>query len=113
MSRVCELMGTGRLVGNNVSKSNRKTRRTFLPNLIEKQLVSNILKKTFNLKITTRTARTIAKHGSLDDFLINVKKANLTEFAVNLKQRILKISPEALKQMLELRAPKEKAIKSS
>ena len=33
MSRVCELTGKGRQVGNNVSHANNKTKRTFLPNL--------------------------------------------------------------------------------
>lgn len=33
MSRVCQVTGKGVLSGNNVSHSNRKTRRRFLPNL--------------------------------------------------------------------------------
>ncbi len=30
MSRICELTGKGRQVGNNVSHANNKTKRTFL-----------------------------------------------------------------------------------
>ena len=33
MSRVCELTGKGRQVGNNVSHANNKTKRVFKPNL--------------------------------------------------------------------------------
>ncbi len=33
MSRVCQVTGKAVLAGNNVSHSNRKTRRRFLPNL--------------------------------------------------------------------------------
>ncbi|MEO5578996.1 MAG: 50S ribosomal protein L28, partial [Sphingomicrobium sp.] len=32
MSRVCELTGKTRQVGNNVSHANNKTKKTFLPN---------------------------------------------------------------------------------
>ncbi len=33
MSRVCSICGKGRTAGNNVSHSNRKTKRTFAPNV--------------------------------------------------------------------------------
>ena len=33
MSRVCEICGKGQTSGNNVSHSNRKTRRTFAANV--------------------------------------------------------------------------------
>jgi large subunit ribosomal protein L28 len=40
MSRICELTGKGRQVGNNVSHANNKTKRTFLPNLQNVTLIS-------------------------------------------------------------------------
>ena len=43
MSRVCELTGKGRQVGNNVSHANNKTKRTFLPNLQNVTLMSESL----------------------------------------------------------------------
>ena len=43
MSRICELTGKGRLVGNNVSHANNKTKRTFLPNLQNVTLISDAL----------------------------------------------------------------------
>ena len=33
MSKVCALCGKGKVSGNNVSHSNRKTKRTFKPNV--------------------------------------------------------------------------------
>ena len=43
MSRICELTGKGRQVGNNVSHANNKTKRTFLPNLQNVTLISDSL----------------------------------------------------------------------
>jgi large subunit ribosomal protein L28 len=40
MSRICELTGKGRQVGNNVSHANNKTKRRFLPNLQNVTLIS-------------------------------------------------------------------------
>ena len=37
MSRVCQLTGKSVMVGNNVSHSNRKTKRRFYTNLITKK----------------------------------------------------------------------------
>jgi large subunit ribosomal protein L28 len=37
MSRVCQLTGKRPIAGNNVSHSNRRTKRRFLPNLIKKR----------------------------------------------------------------------------
>ena len=45
MSRVCELTGKGRQVGNNVSHANNKTKRTFLPNLQNVTLMSECARK--------------------------------------------------------------------
>lgn len=35
MSRVCEVCGKGTMYGNNVSHAKNRTRRTWLPNLIQ------------------------------------------------------------------------------
>jgi large subunit ribosomal protein L28 len=103
MSRSCDLMNTGRSVGNNVSKSNRKTRRTFLPNLMVKSYESEVLRKVFNLKITTRTNKTVLKYGSFDNFLINVKNGNLTDFAVKLKKSLISARPDLIVKSKEVK----------
>lgn len=40
MSKVCDICGKGSLAGNNVSHSNRKTRKVAKANLQEKRVVS-------------------------------------------------------------------------
>ena len=51
MSRVCELTGKGRQVGNNVSHANNKTKRTFLPNLQNVTLISDALGQSVKLRV--------------------------------------------------------------
>ncbi|MBI2251346.1 MAG: 50S ribosomal protein L28 [Armatimonadetes bacterium] len=56
MSKVCELCGKGPLIGNQVSHSNRKTKKRWLPNLQKAALTLKGITKT--LKICTRCLRT-------------------------------------------------------
>jgi len=63
MSRVCQLTGKSVMVGNNVSHSNRKTKRKFLPNLITKKFYVAEDDMNITLKISTSALRTINKKG--------------------------------------------------
>jgi large subunit ribosomal protein L28 len=63
MSRVCQLTGKSVMVGNNVSHSNRKTKRKFLPNLISKTFFLVEENQYITLKISTSALRTINKKG--------------------------------------------------
>jgi large subunit ribosomal protein L28 len=63
MSRVCQLTGKSVMVGNNVSHSNRKTKRKFLPNLISKRFFLVEEGQYITLKISTSALRTINKKG--------------------------------------------------
>lgn len=47
--------------GNNVPFSKQKTRRTWLPNIQNKGLYSDLLGRETNVKLTTRALRTIKK----------------------------------------------------
>lgn len=51
------------MVGNNVSHSNKKTKRTFLPNLQNKKFYIPELGKYVTLKVSTSAIRTINKKG--------------------------------------------------
>lgn len=51
------------MVGNNVSHSNRKTKRRFLPNLIVKRFYLPTEDRWISLKISTNALRTINKLG--------------------------------------------------
>ncbi len=69
MSRVCDLTGKRRLVGNKVSHSNIKTKMTQKPNLKMKTVFDPETGKTIRLKLSTRAIRTLDKVGSLSKFL--------------------------------------------
>jgi large subunit ribosomal protein L28 len=51
------------MVGNNVSHSNRKTKRKFYPNLITKKFFLPEEERFVTLKISTSALRTINKKG--------------------------------------------------
>ena len=51
------------MTGNNVSKSNRKTKRTFAPNLSVKKFYNTETEEWVTLKISAAGLRTINKNG--------------------------------------------------
>jgi len=63
MSRVCQLTGKRPISGNNVSHSNQKTRRRFLPNLIKKRFFIPETGEWVTLKISVKALRNINKLG--------------------------------------------------
>ena len=63
MSRICQLTGKSVMVGNNVSHSNRKTKRRFLPNLVTKKFFIPEENTFITLKVSTSAIRTINKKG--------------------------------------------------
>jgi large subunit ribosomal protein L28 len=63
MARVCQLTGKKAMVGNNVSFSNRKTKRRFHPNLISKKFYLPSEEKWVNLTISAAALRTVNKIG--------------------------------------------------
>jgi large subunit ribosomal protein L28 len=91
MSRRCDLIAkVGVMVGNNVSHSNRKTRRRFLPNLCQASFKSDVLGVNINLKLAASSIRTINKYGSVDNFLINCRFSQLTDYGKQLRNKIKK-----------------------
>lgn len=92
MARRCDLIGKEVMTGNNVSHAVNRTRRRFLPNLQNIKMKSDILNKTFNLKVCTKAIRTVDFKGGFDSFLINTANRKLTEQAVKIKKQILKKS---------------------
>ncbi len=63
MSRVCQVTGKSVMSGNNVSHSNRKTRRRFLPNLQAHRFWIPGEKRFIRLVVSHKGMRTIDKHG--------------------------------------------------
>ena len=88
MSRRCELTGVGPLVGHNVSHSNIKTKRRFLPALGPATLQSEALGHSFRLRITNGALRTIDFRGGLDAFLIKAKDEDLSPRALKIKKQV-------------------------
>jgi len=63
MSRVCQLTGKRPIAGNNVSHSNRKTKRRFLPNLHKKKFYVPETDQWVSIKVSSHALRTINKLG--------------------------------------------------
>ncbi|MBI5754973.1 50S ribosomal protein L28 [Candidatus Peregrinibacteria bacterium] len=61
MSRICETCGKKPSVGHNVSHSNRKTKRRFLPNLLSRKLYDARAKVFRSVKVCTRCLKTLGK----------------------------------------------------
>ena len=91
MSRKCDLSGKLVLTGNNVSHSNNKTKRRFLPNLQVASLYSEKLDKKIKFKVAASTLRTVDKNGGIDNFLTKARKECLSANARKYKKTIEKI----------------------
>ncbi|MCF8463694.1 MAG: 50S ribosomal protein L28 [Flavobacteriales bacterium] len=63
MSKVCDITGKKVMVGNNVSHSKRKTKRTFLPNLFKKKFFLVETGEWISLKVSASGLRNINKKG--------------------------------------------------
>ena len=74
MSRVCDLTGKRPITGNNVSHSNRKTKRRFLPNLHKKRFFIPELDKWVSLKVSSKALRSIDKHGIYEYLKLQKKR---------------------------------------
>ena len=88
MSRRCELTGVGPLVGHNVSHSNIKSKRRFLPSLRETALQSEALGQSFRLRVTNATLRTLDFKGGLDAYLLSAKDEVLSTRARRIKKQV-------------------------
>jgi len=70
MSRVCQITGKRAMLGNNVSHSNRRTKRLFDVNLFDKKFYYVEEDCWISLRISAAGLRTINKNG-LDSALKN------------------------------------------
>jgi len=112
MSRRCDLIAkVGVMSGNNVSHSNRKTRRRFLPNLCQASFQSEALGVSLHLKVAASTIRTVNKYGSIDNFLINFRFAQLSVYGKQLRNKAKKILIKK-GQFDEIKIKSRKVVKS-
>ena len=63
MSRICQFTGKLPMTGNNVSHSNRKTKRRFLPNLHTHRFWVESENRWVKLRVSTKGLRIIDKKG--------------------------------------------------
>ena len=88
MSRRCELTGVGPMVGHNVSHSNIKSKRRFLPALAPASLQSEALGQTFKLRISNAARRTLDFRGGLDAYLVKTSDDLLSPRALKIKRQV-------------------------
>lgn len=74
MAKICAITGKRPLVGNNVSHSNRKTKRRQMPNLQKKTVINPATGKAMTIMVTGRALRTLTK------WLAEGKKIDLRNF---------------------------------
>ena len=90
MSRRCELTSKGPMVGHKVSHSNIKTKRRFLPNLLNVTLMSDSLGRSVRLRISANALKSVDHRGGLDGFLTKARDSELSPKALELKRQIVK-----------------------
>ena len=76
------------MVGHNVSHSNIKTKRRFLPALSPATLASDALGQSYRLRITNAALRTVDFRGGLDAFLLKASDDQLSLRARKLKRQV-------------------------
>lgn len=91
----CELTGKIRQIGHRVSHSNRKTKRRFLPNLLNVTLMSESLNRSVRLRISANALKTVDHRGGLDAFLLAAKDSELSVRVLELKRQVVKKRADA------------------
>lgn len=108
MARRCELTGVSVMTGNNVSHSNRRTRRRWLPNLCDVTLMSEKLGRSFKFRVTAKALRHVDYVGGLDTFLLKARDEDLSDQALRVKKDLRKTA-KAAEQTADTAAGEETA----
>ena len=88
MSRRCELTGKNAQVGHKVSHSNIKTKRRFLPNLLNVTMISDALGRSVKLRVSANALKAVDHRGGLDAFLLTERDTRLDPDVRRIKRRI-------------------------
>ena len=64
MSKRCEISEVGPMTGHNVSHANNRTPRRFLPNLQDKRIWVQELKRYVNVRLSSKALKTVTKNGT-------------------------------------------------
>ena len=95
MSWRCELSGKTHQIGHKVSHSNIKTKRRFLPNLLNVTLMSDALGRSVRLRVSAHALKSVDHRGGLDAYLMRARDADLSPRVLELKRQIKKKRPAA------------------
>lgn len=90
MSRQCQITGKKLMSGNNVSHSQRKTRRVFNVNIQETSVYSEALGSTVRIKVSTAGLRTLDHKGGIDQFLMDTPVSKLDPLLHDVKAKVEK-----------------------
>jgi large subunit ribosomal protein L28 len=90
MSRQCQITGKKLMSGNNVSHSQRKTRRVFNVNIQDTSVYSEVLKTSIRVRISTAGLRTLDHKGGLDKFLLDTPVSKLDPALHDAKAKVEK-----------------------
>ena len=76
------------MVGHNVSHSNIKTKRRFLPALSPATLQADALGQSFRLRVSNAALRTLDYKGGLDIFIVKARDEQLSIAAQRIKRQV-------------------------
>ncbi len=94
MSRKCELTGVIVQYGNNVSHSQRKTRRRFEPNVRSVIYTSDLTGQKYKFRVVAKAMRSVDKVGGFDAFMLKSKDTVMSLKAKRVKRDIGKKKKE-------------------
>lgn len=95
MTRQCELTGKLPLSGQLRSHAENKSKRKFRPNLCNVTLMSDVLGRSFRLKVSAHALKTVEHRGGLDAFLAKARDEELSERCLKIKRDVKKAQKEA------------------
>ena len=95
MSRRCDLTGKSVMVGHKVSHSNIKTKRRFLPNLLNVTMMSDALGRSVKLRVSANALKSVDHRGGLDAFCCARRATRSSPRARELKKQIEKKQAKA------------------
>lgn len=90
MSRQCQITGKKLMAGNNVSHSQRKTRRVFNVNIQDTSVFSEALNVTVRIRVSTAGLRTLDHKGGFDKFLLDTPVSKLDPVLHSVKAKVEK-----------------------
>ncbi len=96
MTRQCELTGKLPLSGQIRSHAENKTKRKFRPNLCNVTLISDVLGRSFRLKVSAHGLKSVEHRGGLDAYLLKARDEELSDRCLKIKRDLKKAKAETV-----------------